>query len=103
MIEGARDYLLAHQMPFSDLKKKGKWTSLVKFIRVRLELVKCFGLSKWLLCDFQQESHPLAWPGVRGELRDPAQVGKIVQRNLERIIKLRRERRTFVRNSGNIL
>jgi len=62
-----------------DIQKKGKWTRLVKFIR---------------------ESHPRAWPGVRGGLRDPTQVGKVVKINMERIIKLRKERRTFVRNSG---
>ena len=42
MIEGTRDYLIAHQMSFSDIQKKGKWTRLVKFIRVSLELDEVF-------------------------------------------------------------
>jgi len=79
MIEGVRDYLLAHQLPFSDLEKKRKWSDVVKFIR---------------------ESHPLAWPGVNGELKDPPQVGKIIKTNMLRIIKLRKEKRQFVRTSG---
>ena len=98
MISFTRDFIINKQLAFSRLG--GKWTTIVRFIRVRSNFWICL----LLIVRFLKEVHPAAWPSHMGEgVRDPAQASKVLKKNMQRIVQNHREKRKFIRSSGFVV